>query len=158
MADGQIRAGFNVGVTSAGAYSGGLTLMPSLTYAVRFTPVVEASLTNVPMITGLGYHNLGVVDHTMLGVAGHWAWGYIGGAVSADVFDTILCGRICNRVAGVTPGADVGAAYYSWFGDHLGLRLSGHLSWVVSGAVYSGPIWTISIGPTVRVGGVKGGL
>lgn len=149
----QIRAGFGMGVTSAGSRSGGLALSPSASYAARFGERFEVHASITPMITGIAYHNLGVVIQNVLAVGYYGESGYISGGPSLDVYDTMMCGTFCNRVAGITPGGQLSGAYYA---NTLGAFASVHLSWPVANPVYSGPpLWAISVGPELRFGGKR---
>ncbi len=155
----QVRFSFNYGLTSAGTVSGGSVFVPEVSYSFRLSEHIELDLIDRVLITGVFYRNPGIVNHGIV------AFGYLGElwfltfGISADIFHTVLCGAnaFCNKVGGITPGAHVsGGGYYGRIlQGRLGAKADVHLSWVVAGAVYQGPIWSINIGPIVRLGDIE---
>jgi hypothetical protein len=152
----QTRFSFGTGVTSAGTVSGGLVLAPSFSYAFHISDQWELSMSTRVLITGTTYKNPGFVAHNVPALGFTWPSGYVTAGPSLDVLHTILCGAdaFCNRVVGVAPGATFAAAYFTTesLRGRLGVHLDAHLSVIPSGAVFSGPIWTVNVGPVLRLG------
>ncbi len=152
----QLRFAFTSGPTSAGSLSGGLVFAPSASYAMRLSEWFDLSATNRLLITGTFYHNIGVVDHSVfaIGITGRHGFASVG--PSLDILDTILCGenRFCNRVAGTAPGAQFGGAIFSAgvANGRVGIGANAHMSWILPGPIYTGPLFTVDIGPVLRLG------
>lgn len=151
----QTRFSIGAGITSAGNVNGGFVLAPKFAYSVRLSDEWEIAMSTRILITGIVYKNPGFVMHNVPAIGFTWKDGYVSAGPSVDVFDTILCGEndFCNRTIGVSPGATLGAAYFTEaVNSRLGMHLDAHLSVLPEGAIYSGPIWTVTLGPELRLG------
>lgn len=154
----EVKVGLAGGIVSAGAASGGFTPSASVAYSVRVSEMISLWVANHFDVTGLTYGNPGFVDRNVVGAGARWASADLDVGVSADVFNTVLCGMreqiFCNWVTGVSPGARASLTYYTQtiLSGRLGVRAAIHGTWVVTGAIYNGLLGGADVGLVARIG------
>ncbi len=152
----QTRWSVATGIVSAGTVSGGLAVAPLAGYSFKIDESFEFVLTNRVVITGITYHNIGFINYIMPTIGYTWKDGSLDIGPSLDVIDTILCGNeaFCNRVVGIVPGAQANIGFYrdSVFRGRLGLQIDIHMTYMINGAIYHGPLFSATLGPILRTG------